>query len=300
MARSGLPKHTAAAADSGARTARTNQTFGTRHTMTQTIIGTAADEALAAGDEAADINGQGGDDTLTGSAFDDVLEGEDGSDVLAGGDGDDVLLGGRGGDAINTGLGDDVVFGGDGNDSIGGMAGTDFVAAGRGNDFIAWNDPLGDFVLGGAGNDTIIGGDVAADTIQGGAGRDLIRAFATNPGAASAGDILEGNGGRDIIQGGDAADFIQGGGGRDVLTGNRGADQFFYQGEERTGRDVITDFELGLDTVLLNGFFGIDFDPLAALHQTAAGAVLDLGYGDQVLFAGRTVFEFSADDFFLV
>jgi hypothetical protein len=36
------------------------------------------------------------------------------------------------------------------------------------------------------------------------------------------------------------------------------------------------------------------------LSATARGAELDLGHGDSVLFLGRTVAEFSADDFQIV
>jgi hypothetical protein len=46
--------------------------------------------------------------------------------------------------------------------------------------------------------------------------------------------------------------------------------------------------------------FDTSFDPLAALSATAQGAELDLGQGDSVLFLGRTVAEFSANDFQIV
>ena len=43
-----------------------------------------------------------------------------------------------------------------------------------------------------------------------------------------------------------------------------------------------------------------DFDPLANLSQTSQGAVLDLGDGDGVVFLGRLVAEFNADDFSII
>jgi hypothetical protein len=46
--------------------------------------------------------------------------------------------------------------------------------------------------------------------------------------------------------------------------------------------------------------FGDHFDPLANLSQEASGTVLDLGAAGQVLFFGRLVNEFAAEDFVLV
>jgi serralysin len=179
------------------------------------------------------------------------------------------------------------------------MAGTDTVFGGAGDDVIAWNDPDGDEVYGDGGNDTIIGGNVAADTIFGGDGDDLIRAFATEAGAATASDQLSGNAGDDVLLGGNAADTIEGGADDDTMGGNGGPDVFVFDAGESTGDDVITDFNRADDTVRLVGF-GTGFDPLANLSQAADGTLLDLGDGDGVLFLGRLVAEFAADDFVLV
>jgi Ca2+-binding RTX toxin-like protein len=83
------------------------------------------------------------------------------------------------------------------------------------------------------------------------------------------------------------------------MAGNGGADIFVFDAAEATGADTINDFNRAEDTVELVGF-DPEFDPLANLEQTEAGTVLDLGDGDQVLFLGRTVAEFAADDFVLV
>jgi serralysin len=252
------------------------------------------------------LPGLGGDDIIRGFAGDDTLQGGDGNDTLLaglgndtleGGAGNDFLSGGQGDDNINTGQGDDVVHGGAGNDQIGGMAGRDTVMAGAGDDFIAWNDPTGDVVFGGRGNDTILGGNVAADEIHGGAGDDLIRAFATSPESATASDRLFGDAGDDVVIGGNAADIIEGGRGDDILTGNDGADVFRFANQ--AGDDTITDFDPSEDVVELVGF-DASFDPLAALSATSQGTELDLGGGNSVLLLGRTVAEFSADDFQIV
>ncbi|MCA6109147.1 CHRD domain-containing protein [Bradyrhizobium cenepequi] len=251
-----------------------------------------------ADDNANVIEGTAGNDLLPGLGGDDVILGRAGDDTIQGGDGNDFLSGGRGNDNINTGQGNDVVLGGAGDDSIGGMAGRDIVQGGAGDDFIAWNDPTGDVVFGGRGNDTILGGNVAADEIHGGAGDDLIRAFATSPEEATASDKLFGDGGNDVVIGGNAADTIEGGRGNDFLTGNDGADTFVFR-DNQTGDDIITDFDPSEDVVQLEGF-DASFDPLAALTAQPLGTELDLGGGNSVLFQGRTLAEFSADDFQLV
>jgi serralysin len=251
-----------------------------------------------ADDNANVVTGTAGDDLLPGLGGDDVVLGLGGNDTIQGGDGNDFLSGGPGDDNINTGAGDDVVLGGAGNDQIGGMAGRDFVRAGAGDDFIAWNDPTGDVVFGGRGNDTILGGDVAADEIHGGAGDDLIRAFATSPEAASAGDRLFGGQGKDVVIGGNAADVIDGGRGDDFLTGNDGADVFIFR-NNGSGNDMVTDFDPSEDVAQLVGF-DPGFDALAALSAQAGGTELDLGGGNSVLFVGRTLAEFGADDFLIL
>jgi thrombospondin type 3 repeat protein/hemolysin type calcium-binding protein len=79
------------------------------------------------------LNGEGGNDTLTGSPQADVLNGGDGNDTLQGRAGIDTLDGGAGDDQLSGGPGDDVAFGGAGSDAF------------------TWNP--------GDGSDTIEGGD---------------------------------------------------------------------------------------------------------------------------------------------
>jgi Ca2+-binding RTX toxin-like protein len=111
--------------------------------------------------EVLQVNGGGGDDTMTGEAGLDglialELNGNTGNDTITGGDGDDVLDGGLGNDVLTGGLGDDTFVFGRGADTI-----TDFT---NGADTIeiagfAGIDDFGD--LGGLIQD--VGADVVID-----------------------------------------------------------------------------------------------------------------------------------------
>ncbi|MEM8807619.1 MAG: calcium-binding protein [Cyanobacteria bacterium P01_G01_bin.38] len=121
-----------------------------------------------------EINGQGGDDSLTvgdltGSTVQSVIfSGGDGNDVLDaressttieafGGDGDDLLLGGSA---------EDTFFAGAGNDIVVGQRGNDTADLGDGDDRFIWNNGDGsDFINGGDGFDVtqVNGADGAGD-----------------------------------------------------------------------------------------------------------------------------------------
>jgi Ca2+-binding RTX toxin-like protein len=101
-----------------------------------------------------------------------------------------------------------------------------------------------------------------------------------------------------MVTGGNAADIIEGGRGNDSLTGNDGADVFVFRANG-TGDDAITDFDPAEDVVQLVGF-GATFNPLAALSVQPLGTQLDLGGGDSVLFQGRALADFTANDFQIV
>ena len=73
-------------------------------------------------------------------------------------------------------------------------------------------------------------------------------------------DQLYGGKGKDVLQGGAASDLLTGGKGNDTLSGNvsgtatpdGGFDSFFFSG--KFGDDTITDFEIGYDQIVLEGF----------------------------------------------
>ena len=64
--------------------------------------------------------------------------------------------------------------------------------------------------------------------------------------------LLDGrsDGGNDTLNGGAGNDILFGGAGNDILTGGAGADQFVFLANSNSGKDVITDFEAGIDKVV--------------------------------------------------
>jgi Ca2+-binding RTX toxin-like protein len=121
-----------------------------------------------------EINGQGGDDSLTmgdltGSAVQKV--------VFSGGEGNDVLdaressttieaFGGEGNDLLQGGSAEDTFFAGAGDDIVVGQRGNDTAYLEAGDDRFIWNNGDGsDFINGGAGFDVtqVNGADGAGD-----------------------------------------------------------------------------------------------------------------------------------------
>ncbi|MDJ0553679.1 MAG: peroxidase family protein [Microcoleaceae cyanobacterium MO_207.B10] len=107
------------------------------------------------------LNGNSGNDSLSGGAGNDTLNGRGGQDTLNGAAGDDELKGGAGKDILNGDAGNDELTGGKGKDSLDGGAGDDELTGGKGKDSLD----------GGAGDDQLKGND-GQDTLNGGAGND--------------------------------------------------------------------------------------------------------------------------------
>ena len=174
-------------------------------------------------------------------------------DIVTSGDQLDSILQGGSTTITVSPVGNDVINGGDGNDAILGdsifstsidKGWTDFVSS---NPLLTTDQAKADNIYLNltSNNPTYaregtVGGN---DTIDGGAGND----------------VIFGQGGNDAIVGGSGNDVIRGGTGVDTLTGGTGADQFvFVRGEgsnvaATTEIDVITDFTLNTDTIVING-----------------------------------------------
>ncbi len=112
------------------------------------------------------LQGDTGDDTITGSDADDKVRGGLGNDTISGGDGDDDIRGDVGNDIISGGNGNANIRGDAGSDTIAGDDGDDDVRGGQGSDSL--DGGLDDDRLrGGSGDDGIIGGGGTDDILPG-------------------------------------------------------------------------------------------------------------------------------------
>ncbi|UEM24074.1 right-handed parallel beta-helix repeat-containing protein [Skermanella mucosa] len=113
------------------------------------------------------------------------------------------------------------------------------------------------------------------------------------------GSKVTGNAKDNVIKGGAGNDALDGGAGNDRLTGGGGNDVFVIA--KGKGNDVITDFKAGSgagDTVRLEGSSFSSFAAVkAAMKQSGADVVLDLGGGQTLKFLNIKLAAFAADDF---
>jgi len=167
-----------------------------------------------------------------------------GNDRLTGGSGADVLSGGMGNDRIDGGEGADIMYGGMGDDTFVVDHVDDYIEeyANWGTDRVLARVS---FTLG----DNIENLQLTTSAALSGTGNSLANTITGNNGN----NVLKGMGGADILLGGGGDDILIGGKGKDTLTGGAGSDTFlFTAGDSNSGggaRDVITDFEAGIDKI---------------------------------------------------
>ncbi|MEM0942896.1 MAG: M10 family metallopeptidase C-terminal domain-containing protein, partial [Pseudomonadota bacterium] len=215
------------------------------------------------------IQGLGGDDTLRGLGGDDTLEGGDGADILDGGAGSDTVL--------YTNALQRVFLDLQGNTVNNGEA--------FGDTTIAVENAIG----GDRGD--VLRGDQVGNRLAGG----------------GANDQLFGRGGNDVLEG-DAGNDVLGGGGRgDTLTGGEGADRFVLfavtDSQANAQRDLVTDFEVGVDSFDLRRIDGDesdgDNDALSfiggAAFSNTAGEVRVTSVGGNTRVQGDTTGDGSAN-----
>ena len=212
-------------------------------------------------------DGGDGNDFIGGGVEIDNLRGGDGDDTIIGFTGDDTKDGGAGDDMLvwNNGDGSDRMIGGTGDDLVqvnGADGAGDIFEVGAGaSDVLFSRVNLGLFDLdiseveilevnGQDGDDMFTVGDLAGTGLQnvvfnGGGGNDTLD-------ASTATRAVEANGG-------DGDDALISGAEDDTFTGGAGSDQFVYNAID-DGVDTITDFELGTDQFVLDGFIA-GFDP---------------------------------------
>ena len=191
------------------------------------------------------LNGQGGDDALTGADSGDVLSGGEGDDRLVGAPGDDLMGGGPGNDAF-------VWNNGDGSDQLNGDAGNDVTEVNGsptqsdaftlepiagGVRFRSLN--LDEFTVDTATERFQVNGLGGDDFVEAGDGVGALTLLSVDGGAGA--DTVFGSEGPDVIVGGEGSDVLDGGGGDDTFVWNNG-----------DGTDV-DDGDLGRDDIEVNG-----------------------------------------------
>jgi Ca2+-binding RTX toxin-like protein len=96
-----------------------------------------------------------------------VINGNTGNDRLTGGLLGDTINGGTGNDWVFGGAGNDILSGNEGNDHISGGMGADLIAGGLGNDFLTGGTEVDTFVFAkGGGKDTVLDFDADLEKIQ--------------------------------------------------------------------------------------------------------------------------------------
>jgi Ca2+-binding RTX toxin-like protein len=167
--------------------------------------------------------------------------------------GNDDLVGTNNADRINLLAGDDTYQGLDGSDVISGNAGNDQLDGGAG----------ADRMIGGAGNDSFIVDNTRDRVIErANQGLDTVLSSVTKNLAANVENLEltgmasingSGNGLANAITGNSGSNILNGMTGHDFMTGGDGADQFAFTTRlnSATNVDTITDFEAGVDKIIL-------------------------------------------------
>jgi Ca2+-binding RTX toxin-like protein len=197
------------------------------------------------------VNGGEGNDALTllardtelassglnGDGGDDVVSGPDSNDTLTGGEGNDRLIAGKGNDAMNGGAGNDTLVWnqGDGSDRANGDAGNDGAEVNGAPTLgdVLTLDPvaggvklrrtnLGPFTFDAATERFEVNGLGGNDSVTANGGVGALTLLSVDGGAGA--DTVNGSDGADLILGGEANDVLNGGGGDDRIVGDRGND----------------------------------------------------------------------------
>ena len=150
-----------------------------------------------------------------------------------------------------------------------------------------------DTILAAGEDDTVVGGG-GADDIDGGSDDDCLVGDGAILGTSS-GEIIDGTAGGETIIALAGDDTINGGAGDDTMLGGQGADVFLFAAGY--GRDMIVDFEDGLDVI----YSAIPLNDLI-LTDTASG--LEISHsgapGDTLLLLGISAHQIDGSDIIFV
>ncbi len=245
-----------------------DQTVAADGTFTVIVNGGDGNDAVTVLAKSTEIAGA----TLNGDGGDDVLTGADSNDTLNGGAGNDRLIGAKGVDVMNGGDGNDTLVwnNGDGSDRMSGDAGNDGVEVNGsptlGDAFTLAPEPGGvkfqrtnlvPFTLDTATERFQVNGLGGDDSLSTSAGVGALTLLSVDGGAGA--DTVTGSDGPDLILGGEGNDVLSGGGGDDRIVGDRGSDTMNGGTGDDTlvwnngdGTDVVNGDD-GRDTVEVNG-----------------------------------------------
>ncbi len=256
--------------------------------------------------EVLDVNGLGGDDTITGSEglaglIELDLDGGAGNDTIAGGDGDDLITGGEGDDTLTGNLGDDEVTGDVGDDLIVWNAGdgNDVIDGGEGVDIVELNgsdEEADEFAINADGTaiafesavdeaSVSIAGSETLDVNTQGGDDSVVVGDLTGVEDVTTIDVDAGAGDDQVdaaaqlnaeilmqVMAGLGDDLVSGSAGDDLIDGNEG-DDVLVAGP---GDDVVSG---GIGEDVIDGDAGDD-----VLHGNEDGDVINGGLGEDVLF----------------
>lgn len=180
--------------------------------------------------------------------------------------------------------GNDILFGTAGNDIMNGLLGADTMDGGDGNDTY-YVDNVGDIVQ--EIYDDSLGG--TADTVLASVTYSLAPVTLGNQGygienltlTGSANINATGNGKNNILKGNSGSNILDGGLGVDTLTGGFGND--FFRLDNVANRDLITDFSVHADTIILansldstlTGHINEGINGLAFVFGSVNGSILN-------------------------
>ncbi|HET7048217.1 MAG TPA: calcium-binding protein [Solirubrobacteraceae bacterium] len=241
----------------------------------------------------ATLNGEGGDDVLTGADTNDTLSGGDGNDRLVGAKGVDLMSGGAGNDTL-------VWNNGDGSDRMTGDAGNDAVEVNGsptlGDVFTLDPEPGGvkfqrtnlvPFTLDTATERFQVNGLGGDDSITAHDGVGALTLLSVDGGAGA--DTVVGSDGPDLILGGEGNDVLNGGGGDDRIVGDRGSDTM----NGGAGDDTLV-WNNGDGTDVMNG--DADRDDVEVNGAPTAGDVFTVQpNGSRIRFDRTNLVPFSLD-----
>jgi len=193
--------------------------------------------------------------SITGAGTGGISLALEGIEIFKDGRGSNTIISNGSGN-YNGGAGDDLMISNDGAEIMVGGSGIDTVDHTRITgaydfDMITGETSIVDESFTGFENvktnrgANVINGTDGDNLISTGRGKDTLSGNGGN-------DTLRGARGQDSLSGGDGDDILIGGKGDDKLNGGAGADTFVFAA--RQGKDVIQDFEDGVDLIDLSAF----------------------------------------------